>query len=71
MVLGITPNTMFVYSLQAGLFYINLPELLSGCGLFYVFQYFFQGKIPLFFYLKCIDKSLYYDIIQSNHRKHI
>ena len=32
---------------------------------------FFWRKIPAFFYLKCIDKSLYYDIIQSNHRKHI
>ena len=32
---------------------------------------FFWRKIPAFFWRKCIDKSLYYDIIQSNHRKHI
>ena len=32
---------------------------------------FLRQKIPAFFSLKCIDKSLYYDIIQSNHRKHI
>ena len=30
-----------------------------------------QAKNSCVFSTKCIDKSLYYDIIQSNHRKHI
>lgn len=30
----------------------------------YEAQGFFRRKIPAFFWLKCIDKSLYYDIIQ-------
>ena len=37
----------------------------------YETQDFSGEKFLRFFYLKCIDKSLYYDIIQSNHRKHI